>query len=91
MAQCNKNTVPKCDVGKCSDEVLATVEHIGCDSKLHRRVIECPKVFIKQLFCNHTWILAHKERDYFDYSGYRISVWRCYCAKCRKWKNKKFW
>ena len=49
------------------------------------------KNFIKQLFCNHTWILAHKERDYFDYSGYRISVWRCYCAKCRKWKNKKFW
>ena len=44
MAQCNKNTVPKCDVGKCSDEVLATVEHIGCDSKLHRRVIECPKI-----------------------------------------------
>lgn len=26
MAQWNKNTVPKCDVGKCSDEVLTTVE-----------------------------------------------------------------
>ena len=41
--------------------------------------------------CNHNWILAHKERDYFDYCGYRVSVWRCYCAKCGKWKNKKFW
>ncbi len=40
MAQWNRNTVPKCDVGKYSDEVLATVEHIGCDGKIYRRVIK---------------------------------------------------
>ena len=40
MAQWNKNTVPNCDVGKCSDEVLATVEHIGYGGKLYRKVIK---------------------------------------------------
>ena len=29
MAQWNENTVPKCDVRNCSDEVLITVQHIG--------------------------------------------------------------
>lgn len=29
----------KCDVGKCSDEVLTTVEH-RYNGKLHRRVIK---------------------------------------------------
>ena len=49
------------------------------------------KHFIKRLLCNHNWILAHKERDYFDYSGYKISVWGCRCAKCGKWKSRKFY
>lgn len=42
MAQWNRNTVPKCDVRNCSDEVLITVEHIGYGGKLatvtYRRV-----------------------------------------------------
>lgn len=40
MAQWNKNTVPKCEVGKCSDEILVTVERIGYGGKLYRRVIK---------------------------------------------------
>lgn len=37
MTQWNRNTVSKYDVGKYSDEVLVTVEHIGCDCKIYRR------------------------------------------------------
>ena len=40
MAQWNRNTVPKCENKKCSDEVLATVERIGYGGKLYRRVIK---------------------------------------------------
>lgn len=40
MAQWNKNTVPKCENKKCSDEVLVTVERIGYGGKLYRRVIK---------------------------------------------------
>lgn len=40
MAQWNRNTVPKCKIKNCSDEVLATVEHIGYGGKLYRRVIK---------------------------------------------------
>ena len=29
MAQWNENTVPKCDVRNCSDEVLITVQRMG--------------------------------------------------------------
>lgn len=39
MAQWNRNTVPKCENKKCSDEVLVTVERI-CGEKLYRRVIK---------------------------------------------------
>lgn len=47
--------------------------------------------FFKQLFCNHKWILAHEVESYFDYSGYKVTVWRCVCPLCNKWKNKKFY
>lgn len=40
MAQWNRNTVPKCENKKCSDEVLVTVERIGYGGKLYRRVIK---------------------------------------------------
>lgn len=40
MAQWNKNTVPQCKNKNCSDEVLVTVERIGCDGKLYKKVIK---------------------------------------------------
>ena len=40
MAQWNKNTVPKCKIKNCSDEVLVTVERIGYGGKLYRRVVK---------------------------------------------------
>lgn len=40
MAQWNRNTVPKCENKKCSDEVLVTVERTGYGGKLYRRVIK---------------------------------------------------
>lgn len=47
--------------------------------------------YLRQLLCNHEWIFAHIVESYFDYSGYKVTVWRCYCPKCHKWKNKKFY
>lgn len=40
MAQWNRNTVPKCKIKNCSDEVLVTIERIGYGGKLYRRVIK---------------------------------------------------
>lgn len=40
MAQWNRNTVPKCKVKDCSDEVLVTVEHIGYRGEPWRRVVK---------------------------------------------------
>lgn len=48
-------------------------------------------VWLLQLVCHHKWILAHEVENYIDYSGYKVTVWRCYCSLCGKWKNKKFW
>ena len=63
MAQWNRNTVPRCDVGKYSDEVLATVEYIGCDGKLYRRVIKA--VYYPSHHCTQGW---YEVCDYFgDY------------------------
>lgn len=72
MAQWNRNTVPKCENKKYSDEVLATVEHIGCDGKLYRRVI-------KAVYSPHPqgW---YEVCDYFDDYSYleipdRVTAW----------------
>lgn len=46
--------------------------------------------YIKQLFCKHNYILGHQAKQYYDFSGYRVTVWRVYCTKCGKWTNKKF-
>ena len=42
MAQWNRNTVPKCEDGTCSDEVLVTVEKycIGTYRRVLRAVFE---------------------------------------------------
>jgi len=44
-----------------------------------------------KIFCKHDWILGHMVREYHDYSGFRVQVWRCHCPKCGKWKNRKYW
>ena len=62
MTQWNRNTVPKCDVGKYSDEVLVTVEHIGCDGKIYRRVIKA--VYYQSHHCTQGW--WYEVCDYFD-------------------------
>lgn len=30
-------------------------------------------------------------RDYLDYYGFRVRIFRCKCKKCGKIKNKKFY
>ena len=58
--------MPKCDVGKYSDEVLVTVEYIGCDGKLYRRVIKAV-----YHHCTQCW---YEVCDYFeDYSYSEIT------------------
>lgn len=56
MAQWNRNTVPKCDVGKCSDEVLTMVERTGYDRKLYRRVIDMSEVYDR---ATKAWFSSH--------------------------------
>lgn len=46
---------------------------------------------LKYLICQHDWILGHVVEEYYDYSGHQVQIWRCYCRKCKRWKNKKFW
>lgn len=75
MVQWNRNTVPKCDVGKYSDEVLATVEHIGCDGQLYRRVIKA--VYFPYHQCTQGW---YEVCDYFENYSYseitdRVIAW----------------
>ncbi len=45
--------------------------------------------FLKQLFCRHDYVLANEARDYYDYSGHRVGIWRVYCPKCGKWGYTK--
>lgn len=74
--QWNRNTVPKCDVGKYSDEVLATVEHIGCDGKLYRRVIKA--VYSPSHHCTQGWYeVCDYSEDGCSYSKItdRVTAW----------------
>ena len=76
MAQWNKNTVPNCDVRKCSDEVLATVEHIGCDGKLYRRVIKV--VYFPYHHCtveDMGWNMCDGIPDDWEYCEEQDTYW----------------
>ena len=46
---------------------------------------------INQIFCKHQWVRLYKVQTYFDYSGFKVYVYKCMCSKCLKKKNKKFW
>lgn len=74
MDQWNRNTVPKCDVGRCSDEVLVTVEQIGDDGKLYRRVI---KAVYSPCYSAQGW---YEVCDYFEDNSYseitdQVTAW----------------
>lgn len=76
MAQWNENTVPKCDVGKCSDEVLTTVEYIGYDGKLYKRVIKA--VYFPYHHCtveDMGWNTCDGVFDDWEYSEEDDSYW----------------
>lgn len=30
-----------------------------------------------KLFCKHDWIVGFIVKEYHDYSGFRVQVWRC--------------
>lgn len=75
MAQWNKNTVPKCEVGKCSDEVLATVEH-RYNGKLYRRVVKA--VYFPYHHCtveDMGWNMDDGIPDDCEYSEEDDSYW----------------
>lgn len=42
--------------------------------------------------CWHKWIKIERNphKEYYDYSGFRVGVFRCYCTKCGKIKDRKF-
>ena len=86
MAQWNENTVPKCDVGKCSDEVLTTVEYIGHDGKLYKRVIKA--VYFPYHHCtveDMGWNMCDGVLDDWEYSEDKVIAW----MKLPKPFNKK--
>lgn len=42
--------------------------------------------------CLHNWVKMEREptREYLDYSGFKVGVFKCFCLKCGKMKYKKF-
>lgn len=42
--------------------------------------------------CHHNWIKIGKPiREYIDYSGFRVGVFRCKCKICGKYEIIKFY
>lgn len=33
-------------------------------------------------YCEHDWERIEQIRDYIDYSGFNVRVYRCKCRKC---------
>lgn len=75
--QWNRNTVPKCDVGKYSDEVLATVEYIGCDGKICRRVIKAVYYQSRYYTQGYWYEVCDYSEDGYSYSKItdRVTAW----------------
>ena len=44
------------------------------------------------IFCIHEWIKQEEQphKDYYDYSGYHVGVFKCKCNKCGKIRNIKY-
>lgn len=76
MDQWNKNAVPKCEDKNCSDEVLVTVEHIGYDKKLYRRVVKA--VYFPYHQCtleDMGWSMCDGIPSNWEYSEEDDSYW----------------
>lgn len=41
-------------------------------------------------YCDHEWFLEYKVRNYLDYSGNSVEVWRCICTKCGVVEDRKY-
>ena len=43
--------------------------------------------------CNHNFVKTElvPHSIYYDYSGFKIGIFKCYCTKCGKIKNRKYW
>lgn len=76
MAQWNRNTVPKCKIKNCSDEVLATVERTGAGGKLYRRVVKA--VYFPYHHCtieDMAWYMDDGIPSDWEYSEEDDSYW----------------
>ena len=76
MAQWNRNIVPRCENKNCSNEVLVTVEHIGYNGKLYRRVVKA--VYIPHHHCtleDMGWNMYDGVPGDWEYSEEDDSYW----------------
>jgi len=44
-----------------------------------------------QTICIHEWRQRLFYKDYYDYSGYHVEIYDCYCQKCGKRKMRKYY
>lgn len=76
MAQWNRNTVPKCENKKCSDEVLVTVEKTGYLGIVYRRVVKA--IYIPHRHCTVEdigWNMYDGIPDDWEYCEEQDSWW----------------
>lgn len=76
MAQWNRNTVPKCENKKCSDEVLVTVEKTGYLGIVYRRVVKA--IYIPHRHCtveDMGWNMYDGIPDDWEYAEEEDSWW----------------
>jgi hypothetical protein len=52
-----------------------------------KRMAKC----LLQLLCKHEWVQRLFYKDYYDYSGYHVKIYDCYCQKCGKRKMRKYY
>ena len=51
------------------------------------------KLLSKQFFCSHDYSKIETEPHlvYYDYTGFKVGVFKCKCVKCGKISNLKFY
>lgn len=51
------------------------------------------KLWSKQFFCNHDYAKLEMKPHfvYYDYTGFKVGVFKCRCTKCGKISNRKFY
>lgn len=45
-----------------------------------------------RIFCIHNYIKIEEQPHYtyYDYTGFKVGVFKCRCTKCGKISNRKF-